>query len=122
MFLNVKKSLTKYNETWSRILKVTKRRKKDSCPMFYDTGNKSFISNIKSCIKKITSNVENISNKQPKERSNFICQPITVNNSVLKSSKTYYPKMFLKECKNRPIEKMINLFITVDLEKSDDSD
>ena len=30
--------------------------------------------------------------------------------------------MFLKECKNRPIEKMIKLFITVDLEKSDDSD
>lgn len=67
--------------------------------MFYDTGNKYFISNIKSYIKKITSNVENISNKQPKERSNFICQPITVNNSVLKSSKTCYPKCFWKNAK-----------------------
>ena len=52
---------------------------------------------IKSHNGKINSDFHN--NKIPKEASQFICFSVILINSVFRTDKSYYPEMFLEECK-----------------------
>ena len=52
-----------------------------------------------------------IGNMPPKEGSNCLCQPLTVTDSVFKSSRNHLPQTFLKECKYHIKKKEIKSFI-----------
>ena len=59
--------------------------------------------------------------KNPKVDSNYTCLAVISLDSALKKDKSYYPQVFLKECKN--IERKVIRHITDDIESfSDDSD
>ena len=59
----------------------------------------------------------------PKVGSNYICWSIILTNSVLKKDESYYPQVFLKECKYIEKEEKVILYITNDLKIfPDDSD
>ena len=52
---------------------------------------------IKYYNEKINTNVHN--NKIPKKVSQFICLSVVLINSVFRTGKNYYPRVFLEECK-----------------------
>ena len=58
---------------------------------------------IKSYNGKINTNLHN--NKIPKEGSQFICLSVILIDSVLRTSKNFYPQVFLEECKYAVKEK-----------------
>ena len=59
--------------------------------------------------------------KNPKVDSNYTCLAVISLDSALKKDKSYYPQVFLKECKY--IERKVIRHITDDIESfSDDSD
>ena len=61
-------------------------------------------------------------NKIPREGSQFVCLSVILINSVFRTGKTYYPQVFLEECKYVVKEKKIPKYITDDIEISCDSD
>ena len=75
---------------------------------------------MKSYNGKINSNIHN--NKLPKERSQFICLSVFLSNFAFRTSKNYYPQMFLQECKYVVKEKKISKHIIGDIEISSDSE
>ena len=75
---------------------------------------------MKSYNGKINTNIHN--NKLPKERSQFICLSVFLSNFAFRTSKNYYPQVFLQECKYVVKEKKISKHIIGDIEISSDSD
>ena len=57
--------------------------------------------------------------KEPKEGSQFICLSVILIDSVFKTSKSYYPQVFLEECKGDVNEKSIPKYIIDDIQISD---
>ena len=51
----------------------------------------------------------------PREVSHCICLLVIFNDSVCKTSKNYYPQVFLKECKYIVEEKKIKKFVNDDI-------
>ena len=82
-------------------------------------GNIYLQTEIKSYNCKITSNFHG---KVPKEGSKYICQSLTVIDSVFKLGKNYFPQAFLEECKYKIKKKEIKSFINDDLENFSDDD
>ena len=61
-------------------------------------------------------------NKIPKESSQFICLSVILIDSVFKTGKSYYPQVFLEECKHAVKEKKMREYISDYIEVSSDSD
>ena len=98
--------LEKYNEILENVKNIIKREF-DSEPVY---NEKNLQAKVKSYNGKINTNVHN--NKIPKEGSQIICLP----------GKSYYPQVFLEECKSVAEEKKIPKYIIDDIEISSDSD
>ena len=96
--------LEKYNEIWEKVKNIIKKEF-DSEPVY---NEKYLIAKIKFYNGKINTNFHN--NKIPKEGSQF------------RTSKNYYPQVFLEECKYIITEKKIPKYIIDDIEISSDSD
>ena len=58
----------------------------------------------------------------PKEGSQYICLSVILLDSIFRTGKNYYPKVFLEECKYFIKEKTIHKYIIDDIEISSDSD
>ena len=87
------KLLKKHNKIWKNV-KNTIYKEFDSDPVY----NKKYLkAKIKSYNGKINTNFHN--DKIPKEGSQCICLSVILINSVFRTSKNYYPEMFLEECK-----------------------
>ena len=69
---------------------------------------------------KIDKNFHN--NKIPKEGSQFLCLSVILIDTVFRTSKNYYPHIFLEECKYVVKEKKMSKYITDDIGISSDSD
>ena len=104
------------NTIWE---KVKNRLKKefDSEPVY---NEKYLKAKIKSYNGKISTNFHD--NKIPKEGSQLICLSVILINSVFRTGKNYYPRVFLEECKFVVKEKMIPKYIIDDTEISSNSD
>ena len=74
---------------------------------------------IKSYNGKINTNFYN--DKIPKEDSQFICLSVILIDSVFRTSKNYYPQLFLEECKY-VIKEKISEYITDNIEISSSSE
>ena len=85
--------IEKYNEIWEKV--------KNSLKKEFDgeqvNNEKHLKAKIKSYNGKTNTNFHN--NKIPKEGSQFICLSVILNDSVFRTGKSYYPQMFLEECK-----------------------
>ena len=108
--------LEKCNEIWEKVKNIIKKEF-DSDPVY---NKKHLKAKIKSCNGKIDTNFHN--NKIPKEGSQFICLSVNLIDSVFRTGKTYYPVVFLKECKYVIKEKKIPKFIIYDIETFSHSD
>ena len=76
---------------------------------------------VKSYNGKINTNFYN--NKIPKEGSQCICLSVVLTDSVYKEDKSYYPQVFLEECKYVAKEEKMYKLITDNIEiPSDDFD
>ena len=62
------------------------------------------------------------SHKILKDDSQYICLSVILIDSALRTGKSYYPQLFLEECKYVVIEKKIHKYIIGDIEISSDSD
>ena len=60
--------------------------------------------------------------KIPEEDSQFICLSVILIDSVFRTGKSYYPQVFLEECKYVVKEKKIPNYIIDNVEISSDSD
>ena len=60
--------------------------------------------------------------KIPEEDSQFICLSVILIDSVFRTGKSYYPQVFLEECKYDVKEKKIPNYIIGNVEISSDSD
>ena len=60
--------------------------------------------------------------KIPEEDSQFICLSVILIDSVFRTGKSYYPQVFLEECKYVVKEKKIPNYIIGNVEISSDSD
>ena len=60
--------------------------------------------------------------KIPEEDSQFICLSVMLIDSVFRTGKSYYPQVFLEECKYVVKEKKIPNYIIGNVEISSDSD
>ena len=110
------KLLKKHNKTWKNV-KNTIYKEFDSDPVY----NKKYLkAKIKSYNGKINTNFHN--NKIPKEGSQCICLSVILINSVFRTSKNYYPEMFLEECKYVVKSKNMSKYIIDDMEIFSDSD
>ena len=89
----------------------------DSKPVYYEKYIKI---KIKPYNGKINTNFHN--NKIPREGSQFICFSVILINSVLRTSRNYYPQVFLEECKYAVKEEKIPKYIVDNIEVSSDSD
>ena len=87
------KLLEKYNEIWDKVSYTI--RKEFGSNLLYNKRN--LRDKIKSYKGKTNANFHN--NKMPKEDSQFICLSVILIDSVFKTSKNYYPQIFLEECK-----------------------
>ena len=85
--------LEKYNEIWEKV-KNSLKKEFDSEPVY---NEKYLKAKIKSYNGKINTNFHNT--KITREGSQFICLSVILINSVFKTSKNYYPQVFLEECK-----------------------
>ena len=98
--------LEKYNHIWEKV-KSSIKKEFDSEPAY----NEKYIkTKIKSYKGKINTNFHN--NKLPKEGSQCICLSVILINSVFRTGKSYYPQVFLEECKYVVKEKKIPEYIT----------
>ena len=70
--------------------------------------------------RKINTNFHN--DKIPKEGSQFISLSVILIDSVFRTDKTYYPQVFLEECKYVVKENKMPEYITDDIEISSNSD
>ena len=111
------KLLEKYNEIWKKVSKIIKKEFDNN--LVY---NEKYIkTKIKSYNGKISTNFHN--NKIPKEGSQCVCLSVILIDSVYKTDKNYYPRVFLEECKYVVKENKKSRFITDNIEiSSDDSD
>ena len=98
-------------------LNIVSKKKIDSEPVY---NKKNLKDQIKSYNGKINTNFHN--NKIPKEDSQYICLSLILIDSGYRTSKNYYPLLFLEECKYVVKEKKIPKYITDDIEISSDSD
>ena len=98
--------LEKYNHIWEKV-KSSIKKEFDSESAY----NEKYIkTKIKSYKGKINTNFHN--NKLPKEGSQCICLSVILINSVFRTGKSYYPQVFLEECKYVVKEKKIPEYIT----------
>ena len=110
------KLLKKHNKIWKNV-KNTIYKEFDSDPVY----NKKYLkTKMKSYNGKINTNFHN--NKIPKEGSQCICLSVILINSVFRTSKNYYPEMFLEECKYVVKSKNMSKYIIDDMEIFSDSD
>ena len=110
------KLLEKYNEVWEKV-KNSIKKKFDSKPVY---NEKYLEAKIKSYNGKI--NTDFLNDKIPKEDSQFILLSVISIDSVFRTSKNYYPQVFLEEFKYVFREKKIPKYITDDIELSSDFD
>ena len=82
--------LEKYNEIWEKV-KNSLKKEFDSEPVY---NEKYLKAKIKSYNGKINTNFHN--NKITKEGSQFICLSVILIDSNFRTSKNYYPQMFLE--------------------------
>ena len=93
-FIKGKKLLEKYNEIWKKVSNIIKKREFDSNPVY----NEKYIkTKIKSYNGKI--NKSFLNNKIPERGSQCICLSVIFIDSVYKKDKSYYPQVFLEECR-----------------------
>ena len=110
------KLLEKYNEIWKKFSNIIKKEL-DSKAVY---NEKYLKTKIKSYNGKINTSFYN--NKIPKESSQCICLSVILIDLVYRKDKSYYPQVFLEECKYAD-KKKTSKFITDDIEISiDDSD
>ena len=83
-------------------LNIVSKKKFDSEPVY---NKKNLKDQIKSYNGKINTNFHN--NKIPKEDSQYICLSLILIDSGYRTSKNYYPLLFLEECKYVVKEKKI---------------
>ena len=108
--------LKQHNKIWKNV-KNTIYKEFDSDPVY----NKKYLkTKMKSYNGKINTNFHN--NKIPKEGSQCICLSVILINSVFRTSKNYYPEMFLEECKYVVKSKNMSKYIIDDMEIFSDSD
>ena len=82
--------LEKYNEIWEKV-KNSLKKEFDSEPVY---NEKYLKAKIKSYNGKINTNFHN--NKITKEGSQFFCLSVILIDSNFRTSKNYYPQMFLE--------------------------
>ena len=104
------------NTIWEKV-KNSLKKEFDSEPVY---NEKYLKDKIKSYNGKISTNFHD--NKIPKEGSQLICLSVILINSVFRTGKNYYPRVFLEECKFVVKEKMIPKYIIDDTEISSNSD
>ena len=104
------------NTIWEKV-KNSLKKEFDSEPVY---NEKYLKAKIKSYNGKISTNLHD--NKIPKEGSQLICLSVILINSVFRTGKNYYPRVFLEECKFVVKEKMIPKYIIDDTEISSNSD
>ena len=104
------------NTIWEKV-KNSIKKEFDSEPVY---NEKYLKAKIKSYNGKISTNFHD--NKIPKEGSQLICLSVILINSVFRTGKNYYPRVFLEECKFVVKEKMIPKYIIDDTEISSNSD
>ena len=111
--INIQKII---NDIWEEV-KDSLKKKIDSEPVY----NKKYLKDqIKSYNGKINTNFHN--NKIPKEDSQYICLSVILSDSGYRTSKNYYPLVFLEKCKYVVKEKKIPKYIIDNIEISSDSD
>ena len=108
--------LEKYNKIQKKV-KIIIEKEFDSEPVY---NEKYLKAKTNSYNRKINTNFDN--NKIPKEGSQFICLSVTLIDSVFRTGKSCYPKVFLEKCKNIVKEKKFPKYIIDDREISSDSD
>ena len=84
------KLFEKHNEIWEKVKNSSK--KAFNSKLVYDEAK------IKSYNEKINTNLHN--NKIPKEDSQVIYLSVILIDSVLRTDNSYYPRVFLEECKS----------------------
>ena len=107
--------LEKYNKIQKKV-KIIIEKKFDSEPVYNEKYLKAKTNFYN---RKINTNFDN--NKIPKECSQFICLSVTLIDSVFRTGKNCYPKVFLEKCKNIVKEKKFPKYIIDDREISSDS-
>ena len=108
--------LEKYNKIQKKV-KIIIEKEFDSEPVY---NEKYLKAKTNSYNRKINTNFDN--NKIPKECSQFICLSVTLIDSVFRTGKSCYSKVFLEKCKNIVKEKKFPQYIIDDREISSDSD
>ena len=107
--------LEKYNKIWEKVRNNIKKE--------FDSEsvcNEKYVkAKVKSFNERINTHFRN--NKIPKEGFQFIWLSVILIDSVFIIGKSYYPQVFLKECKYVGKEKKMPEFVTDDI-SSDDSD
>ena len=109
------KLLEKYKDIWKKVTVI--KKESDSNPVYIENYMKA---KIKLNNGKMNTNFHN--NKSLKEGSQFIFLSVTSVDSIFRTSKNYYPQMFLEECKYVIKERKIHNYNTNDFEISSDSD
>ena len=109
------KLLEKYKDIWKKVTVI--KKESDSNPVYIENYMKA---KIKLYNGKMNTNSHN--NKLLKEGSQFIFLSVTSVDSIFRTSKNYYPQMFLEECKYVIKERKIHNYNTNDFEISSDSD
>ena len=108
--------LKQHNKIWKNVKNII-YKEFDSDPVY----NKKYLkAKIKSYNGKINTNFHN--DKIPKEGSQCICLSVILINSVFRTSKNYYPEMFLEECKYVVKWKNMSKYIIDDIEIFSNSD
>ena len=107
--------LEKYNKIQKKV-KIIIEKEFDSEPVY---NEKYLKAKTNSYNRKINTNFDN--NKIPKEGSQFICLSVTLIDSVFRTGKNCYPKVFLEKYKNIVKEKKFPKYIIDDREISSDS-
>ena len=112
---NDKQLLKNYNKTWENVEKLLKIEF-ESKPVYGD-DNKYIKTKIKTYARSMITNFH--SKKMPKEKTQCKCLSIILLDSVIKTSKKYYPQTLLEECKY--VQKKIKTENHIDdhLEKSE---
>ena len=110
------KLLEKYNAIWGKVKNIIKKEF-DSESVYNEIYLKA---KTKFYNGKINTNFNN--NKIPKKDSQFICLSVILLDYVFTTGKSYYPPVFLEECKYVVKEKEIPKYIIDDIEIYSDSD
>ena len=105
--------LEKYNKTWEKVRKSTKKKKNLSEAVY----NKKY---LRTKMKFYNGKINTIfhSNKIPKEGSQYLYLTVVLINSVYRKAENYYPQVFLEKCKYVVKGKTMSTFIIDDIEIS----